>query len=294
MIISDEDLLLELDKRFKECKNMLNEQKQLSRELVLANQKLMESEAMKTHFISSITNEIINPFSSILGLSRNILLVNKEDWEKARNMARLIHSEAFSLDFQFRNIFAAANIEAGELLPECSKINIEELINDVADSFRHEAEKKNIHIIIENHFPSVTFKTDSDKLKLITANLLSNAIKYNTNNGSLIIKLQLSANDLVLSIRDTGIGINNQHKELIFDRFKRIDEQINSINRGHGLGLSIVKSLVELLSGSIEVKSESGMGSEFIIRIPESDCCNSLYSINDENDLNILCNNEIF
>jgi signal transduction histidine kinase len=294
MIISDEDLLLELDKRFKECKNMLNEQKELSGELVLANQKLMESEAMKTHFISSITNEIINPFSSILGLSRNILLVKNEDWEKARNMARLIHSEAFSLDFQFRNIFAAANIEAGELFLECAKVNLAELMNNVVDSFRHEADKKNIHISVENNLPSVSFTTDNDKLKLIISNLLSNAIKYNINNGTLIIKLQLSANDLVLSIRDTGIGINSHHKDLIFDRFKRIDDQINSVNRGHGLGLSIVKSLVELLSGSIEVHSESGLGSEFIIVIPESDNCNSLYSITDENDLNNISNNEIF
>jgi signal transduction histidine kinase len=294
MIISDEDLLLELDKRFKTCKNMLNEQEELSKELVLTNKKLMESEALKTHFISSITNEIINPFASVLGLSRSILLVKKDDWEKAKNMARLIHAEAFSLDFQFRNIFAAANIEAGELFLESSKISISELGNSVVDSFRHEAEKKNIQIELDFNLSDPSFISDNDKLKLIFSNLLSNSIKYNCENGKISIKLESAADFLVFTIRDTGIGISEQNKELIFDRFKRIDDQINSINRGHGLGLSIVKSLVELLGGTIQIQSDSLTGSEFIITIPESESATSIYNFTDENDLSNTGNNEIF
>lgn len=294
MIISDEELLLELDKRFKTCKIMLSEQEELSKELVLTNKKLMESEALKTHFISSITNEIINPFSSVLGLARSILMVRKEDWEKAKNMARLIHAEAFSLDFQFRNIFAAANIEAGELFLESSKISITELGNTVVDSFRHEAEKKNIQIIQDYEISDASFITDSDKLKLIFSNLLSNSIKYNCDNGRIIIKLESATGFLKLTISDTGIGISEKNKEIIFDRFKRIDDQINSINRGHGLGLSIVKSLVELLGGSIQIRSESGTGSEFIITIPESESSTSIYNISDVSDLSQISNNEIF
>jgi signal transduction histidine kinase len=294
MIISDEDLLLELDKRFKACKNMLSEQEELSKELVLTNKKLMESEALKTHFISSITNEIINPFSSVLGLSRSILMVKENDWEKARNMARLIHAEAFSLDFQFRNIFAAANIEAGELFLESSKISIAELGNSVVDSFRHEAEKKNIQIELDFDLSDPFFVTDSDKLKLIFSNLLSNSIKYNCDNGKISIRLESSANILVFTISDTGIGISEQNKELIFDRFKRIDDHINSINRGHGLGLSIVKSLVELLGGTIQIDSDSQTGSEFIITIPESESTTSIYNFTDESDLGNTGNNEIF
>jgi signal transduction histidine kinase len=294
MIISDEELLLELDKRFKDCKNMLNKQQALSDELVLANKKLMESEALKTHFISSITNEIINPFASILGLSRNILLIKKENWDKARNMARLIHSEAFCLDFQFRNIFAAANIEAGEILLETDKINLIELIDSVVDSFRPEAEKKSILVKVENNLSNELFTTDFEKFKLIISNLISNAVKYNIEKGTVIIKLESLDNELILSVTDTGIGISSLHNEIIFDRFKRLDDEINSINRGHGLGLSIVKSLLELLDGTINVRSDPGKGSEFVLTIPESICRNSLYGISDGTDFNILNNNEIF
>lgn len=294
MIISDEELLVELDKRFKDYKDMLVKQQALSDELVLANKKLMESEALKTHFISSITNEIINPFASILGLSRNILLVKQEDREKVRNMARLLHSEAFCLDFQFRNIFAAANIEAGEISMETDNINLIELVEAIVDSFRHEAEKRSILIKVENNLPCSLFTTDYEKLRLILANLISNAVKYNIEHGIITIKLDFIDNDLTISVKDNGIGISNLHNEIIFDRFKRLNDEINSVNRGHGLGLSIVKSMLELMGGSIRVLSEAGKGSEFILTIPESESSNSLYCISDENDFNIMNNNEIF
>ena len=89
----------------------LNEE--LSNELKLVNQKLKESEAMKDHFVSNIRNEIINPFSSIIGLSKNIMQAHKEDWTRVITMVTMIHDEAFCLDLQLRNIFMAASIEAG-------------------------------------------------------------------------------------------------------------------------------------------------------------------------------------
>jgi signal transduction histidine kinase len=209
-------------------------------------------------------------------------------------MARLIHSEAFCLDFQFRNIFAAANIEAGEILLETDKINLIELIDSVVDSFRPEAEKKSILVKVENNLSNELFTTDFEKFKLIISNLISNAVKYNIEKGTVIIKLESLDNELILSVTDTGIGISSLHNEIIFDRFKRLDDEINSINRGHGLGLSIVKSLLELLDGTINVRSDPGKGSEFVLTIPESICRNSLYGISDGTDFNILNNNEIF
>jgi len=294
MTISDDELLKELDKRFKECKNTLNEQKELARQLVLANKKLVESEALKTHFISNIINEIINPFASILGLSRNILMVREGDWDKVKNMARLIHSEAFSLDFQFRNIFEAANIEAGEIFIETSAINISELIRNVMESFRHEAERKNITTEVQDRLASRTFFSDPAKISLIISNLLSNAIKYTSENGKVTISIDYSGKELILTVNDTGLGIDEESREEIFDRFKRLNDQINSINVGHGLGLSIIKSILELLNGTIEFKSEPGIGSEFLVKIPESESDTSIYNLSGDDSLGPDGNNEIF
>jgi signal transduction histidine kinase len=294
MILTDDELLHELDRRFKQCKQTLDEQKALAGELIAANKKLVESEALKSHFISSVTNEIINPFSSILGLSKSILMVKTQDWDKVKNMARLIHSEAFGLDFQLRNIFAAAKIEAGELFLESSEINLSELIASIADSFRHEADRKNIHIEIDNKLSERTFVTDPEKVKLIFSNLLSNAIKYSLHNERIDLRLEYSGNNLVGTISDNGIGINKSNREEIYDRFKRIDDQISSLNIGQGLGLSIVKSLVELFGGDIEMKSEPGLGTEFKVTIPEADRSNNLYEFSGGNDLGSIENNEIF
>jgi len=105
--LKDEELIEELRIRMKEKTDALNELKSLNEKLKIVNKKLEESEAMKTHFISNITNEIVNPFASILGLSKNILSVNKENWKKVFSMVAMIHTEAFSLDFQLKNVFAS-------------------------------------------------------------------------------------------------------------------------------------------------------------------------------------------
>jgi len=102
---TDQELIDELQKRFEENAKTIQELKDLTEELKIVNKKLEESEALKSHFISNITNEIINPFTSILGLSRNILAVKKENWKKVISMVALIHSEAFNLDFSFEIYF---------------------------------------------------------------------------------------------------------------------------------------------------------------------------------------------
>jgi signal transduction histidine kinase len=277
-----------------EYRNLLVEQKQLTGELVSTNRKLVESETLKSHFISNITNEIINPFSSILGLSRSILMVKDKDWNKVINMARMIHSEAFGLDFQLRNIFAAASIEAGDLFIEASEVNLSDLINNICETFRNEADRKNIQIETNLNHSVMIFISDEEKLRLIIANLLSNAIKYSLHNERIILVSEFSGKDLVITLKDNGIGICKSDRDEIFDRFKRIDDQISSLNIGQGLGLSIVKSLVELLGGSIQVKSEVNIGTEFIVSVPQSERNTSVYDISGGTDLLTGSNNEVF
>ena len=144
--LSDEELINELTKRFEENRTALQELKDLNEELRVVNKKLEESESLKSHFISNITNEIVNPFTSIIGLSRTILDVDKENWKKVISMVALIHSEAFHLDFQLRNIFVAAKIEAGEINPEFVNADLRNLLDGVVGNFKHEAKKKRCRI----------------------------------------------------------------------------------------------------------------------------------------------------
>lgn len=253
----------------------LKEIKILNEKLKNVNRKLEESEALKSHFISNITNEIVNPFASILGLSTSILSVKKENWQKVFSMVALIHNEAFSLDFQLKNVFAAAKIEAGEVSPEIGKVDIQNLVKSVTESFSIEAQKKRVSFELIFDFPKgkellFYFKTDPEKLKLILSNLLTNAVKFSFDGGLVTIKIAYEIQELFISIHNKGVDIPDDYQQLIFDRFERIDPTITSINRGHGLGLSIIKSLLDLLGGDINFQSDKERGTTFIVNIPEA------------------------
>ncbi len=274
--LTDEELLEELRKRIKSNNTSLQELKELNKELQIVNKKLEESESLKSHFISNITNEIINPFTSIIGLARHILSVNKEDWKTVISMVALIHSEAFTLDFQLRNIFVAAKIEAGEISPEILNVDIKTMVNNLLESFRLEAKKKKLTLDLDIKIDLletgdvVYFKTDPEKLKLVLSNLLSNAIKFSFEGQKINIKIWKVNDSLNISVQDFGTGITEENQKKIFDRFKRLDSGINSLNRGHGLGLSINKAILDLFNGTIDIFSKLGEGSIFTISIPES------------------------
>ncbi|HEX2920470.1 MAG TPA: HAMP domain-containing sensor histidine kinase [Bacteroidales bacterium] len=261
--LTDGELIEELHQRMAEKSRALDE-------LKILNRRLHESEKLKSHFISNITNEIVNPFASILGLSKNILSVDKENWKKVFSMVAMIHSEAFSLDFQLKNIFAAASIEAGEMVPEIGQADIRKIVKNVTESFRIEATKKKV--VIETVFNEgdklSCFKSDPEKLTLILSNLINNAVKFSFEKNRVLVTAGINSEMLEVSVLNKGAQISDEYRSFIFDRFKRIDSEITSINRGHGLGLSIIKSLLDLLEGEIQFQSEDD-GTIFTFKVPE-------------------------
>lgn len=293
-LITDEILLDELSKRIEKYKSGLENLDNLNKQLIEVNKKLSESESLKSHFISNITNEIINPFASVLGLSKSIM--NCDDPQKTQRMAQLIYREAFNLDFQFKNIFAAAEIEAGESVLKVSVVNIEELIKNLIDMYSHELNIKRIVPRIVNLTPDqaqVLFKTDSEKLNVILANLICNAINFNLPDKEIVISYQRTAeNTLKIAVKDNGLGISKENQKKIFDRFHRLDSGINSINRGHGLGLSINKAYTDMLGGTLDVKSVENQGAQFTVEIPEIEMVSADYS-DDGNDV-FFGDDEIF
>jgi signal transduction histidine kinase len=149
------------------------------------------------------------------------------------------------------------------------------IIESVIESFKIEARRNKVQVIFDHSFPldksdTFLFKTDPEKLKLILANLLSNAVNFSFEGGQIDIKGEVTGNNLVVCVQDHGIGISKENQRIIFDRFKRLDSGINSLNRGHGLGLSVNKAVIEMLNGTIKIESELGKGACFTITIPES------------------------
>lgn len=278
--ISDDEIIRELQQRFTEEKNYIKEIDNLNVELKNINKKLEESEALKSHFISNVANEIINPFTSIIGLSKAILSVDKENWKKVVSMIALIHSEAFNLDFQLRNIFMAAKIEAGEASPEVFNVDVNNIIEDVIESFRIRLKKKGLTINyrFDGDKDKHIFKTDPEKIKFIISNLVSNAVKFSFEDGVIDIIADRNNQILNIDVVDHGIGLSEKSKRYIFDRFSRVNSEINSNTPGHGLGLSITKAIVDMLNGKITITSQIGKGSRFSLCFTEMDLPSSGYA----------------
>ncbi len=273
--LTDEELINELKARFDENKDSLDRLNEMNDRLKELNQKLELSESVKSHFLSNIKNEINNPLASILGLSRNLIILKELDLNKVTSTADLIHSEAFSLDFQLRNIFSAAEIEAGEAYPQPANVEVHSVVKSVIKSFEHRLNKKKIVISYETELSATTddeffFVTDSNSLRLIISNLISNAIEFSDLEKEVHVKSWITEDQLFISISDFGIGIEEEKQKIIFDRFEQLDKGTTKSHLGHGLGLSVVRGLLDILAGDVNVKSDLSKGSTFTINIPSS------------------------
>jgi len=285
-IISDNELISELKERFEKNEKLFREQLELMTQLKSVNQKLVVSEELKSNFLSNIRNEINNPVASILELSKNILEGNMSA-EVIKKFAALIYSETFSLDFQLRNIFASAEIEAGEASVSTVSVNVSSLLENALFSFKHQIEKKSINLYVTSSIQNdQTFYSDPEKLHLIISNLLANAIQYSEVGGSVEVKFEIENGELFFSILDYGRGISDSEREIIFDRFRQIEEGSTKTYGGHGLGLCITKALLDLIDGEIMLESEKNKGSIFSICVKEAESSQSEQDIfsSDGND----------
>jgi signal transduction histidine kinase len=265
--MSDNELLEELKRRRPTMFDDISRVEKLENTISELNKKLRESESLKTNFISSVSNEIVNPFASILALCTEIVLLNNKDWEKIKMLISMIYTESFFLNFQFKNIFAAAEIEAGEITLELKDVKSTKFVESIFTFFESETTKRNISIQKER-FDDFTFKTDPSKLNIILLNLVGNAIKFSHNNKHVTVKLYQEDNHFVFSIKNEGTSISEDEKKTMFNRFSRNNTKIGSIYRGNGLGLSVVNAMLELLGGALSFESKLSIGTTFVIRIP--------------------------
>jgi signal transduction histidine kinase len=272
MEMSDDVLLEELKKRFYDTRKALHDMMVMNEKIERLNIKLAESERLKSNFLSNIRNEINNPLTSILGMARE-LAGPLEDEQRRLLMARMVYHEAFELDFQLRNIFTAAELEAGEAVISPARMEIESFIRRAVNSFSHKAAEKHLTVTVACRPEAdgkLLFTTDSEKLHLVIVNLLANAIEYNKDGKTVKIEARRESGFLHISVADEGKGIPGQELRRLFERFRQLDQGSSKKHKGHGLGLSITKALVELLGGKISAAEAAGGGALFQVVIPES------------------------
>ncbi|WP_277058498.1 sensor histidine kinase [Trichlorobacter lovleyi] len=268
--LSDEQLVEELKFRLDQSRKSLHDLSVVNRKLVEMNHKLEESEALKSNFLSNIRNEINNPLNSIIGLASQLAAMVKRP--EVSELVTMIFSEAFHLDFQLRNIFIAAELEAGEATPTIEHVDVTSVVLGVLDNFRTHAADKQVSVrfsVAGAEADNVLyFPTDSQKLQVIVANLVANAIEFSGPGSEVVVQLDQTEEGLMIQVRDQGVGIAEADLKRIFGRFVQLDSGPTRAHLGHGLGLSVVKSLLDLLQGDIQVSSTPEVGSLFSVTLP--------------------------
>ncbi|MCK5237089.1 MAG: HAMP domain-containing histidine kinase [Deltaproteobacteria bacterium] len=264
---SDEELLKAVGEKLHEKDSTFEKLKESYSELEMAHKRIYESEKSKSHFLSNLRNELNNPMAAILALSQEMVDIDLKDIEKYKKVAHLMSNEALNLDFQLRNLLCAAELESGDVQMEIVKVNVNTLVDDAFRNLVYMVENKSIKISkdIEDE---LWVHSDPDKLAIVISNLISNGVVFNEEGGTLEVKATLERDELVLTVKDVGIGISDANKEKIFDRFFQLDQGSTKKFMGLGLGLSIVKAICDLLDGAVTVKSKPGSGSEFTFKMP--------------------------
>lgn len=225
-----------------------------TRKLVTANKKLKEMDKLKSNFFANISHEIRTPLTLILSPIESLI---QGDFGKNINKQFFINIQknAVRLLKLINNLLDFSKIEAGKMVLKISRIDVVKFLNNYISTVQSTAESRNISIRFSNRVKEFFIHADIEKLDRIIMNLLSNALKFTEKGGAITITLSEENGFCSILVKDTGIGIPMDKQEIIFDRFAQADSSSTRKYEGTGLGLSLVKELVEMHSGSVEVKS---------------------------------------
>ncbi len=221
--------------------------------------RLRELDQFKTRLYNNITHEFRTPLTVIRGMNNHIQGFQKERDLIQRNTDSLLRLVNQMLDL--------SKLDAGNLRLRNTKGNMIAYIKYLADSFHSLALDKNITLETQYATPEVIMDFDEEKMQYVFYNLLSNAIKFTPAGGNVALRVNTSGGKLVIEVKDTGKGIPEAAIPHIFDRFYQVPDQSGE-GGGTGIGLALTKELIEMIGGSIQVKSESGKGSTFTVLIP--------------------------
>lgn len=233
-----------------------------------ARDEAEEANRAKDFFLAFVSHELRSPLNAILGWTK-ILLTKEVDDETRKNALETIERSARSQAKLINDLVDSARVASGKLRLEFRQINLYEIVDNVCNSQKPAADNKNIKLDMKADKTEIQIFGDSIRLQQVFSNLLSNAIKFTPENGVIQIGIQTDEAKAEVTIKDNGQGISPEALPRIFSQFSQGDEKISRDTSGLGLGLSIVKTLVEKHGGIVKAESEGiGKGSTFTVVLP--------------------------
>ncbi len=238
---------------------------QLATDFTLMARSLQKLDEMRQEFVSNVSHEIQSPLTSIQGFSKAIRSqeMTKED---ADHYLEIIEKESERLSSLSKQLLMLSSLDKEVKAIHKTTYRLDEQIREIVLLTEWQWKQKKIEFHLD--LPMIDIEADQQLLHQVWLNLITNSIKFTAQEGTISIDMMID-NDFVVTIQDTGVGMNAEVLPHIFDRFYKGDPARNRMNSGSGLGLSVVKKIIDLHEGSIEVSSEPGKGTIFTIRLPK-------------------------
>lgn len=247
----------------------ISEKKKIENDLIEAKLKAEEMNRLKTNFLANMSHEFRTPLNGIMGLAA-ILADDYEDKSKAKMSNEIIDSGKRLLN-TLDSILEYAQLEVTKNEFEFKKISLNEIAVKAMSELEMLNQQKKVPIIFKETAQQIYVLGIEKYLRIIVYNLLENAVKF-TDEGEIIFEISTVYEDdknmALIKVSDTGIGIQKEHHQMIFQEFRQVSEGYGRSYEGAGLGLSLVKKLVQILNGSVSLQSNYGIGSTFRVRIP--------------------------
>ncbi len=231
--------------------------------------QLVESERMKDEFLSIISHEFKTPITVILSIIQAMELICKDEMsDKLKSYIKQIRQNSFRQLRLVNNLLDVTRANAGKIVLNIKNHNLVLHTRLIIDSVQEFARQKGINLIYKAQKDVIITGIDDEKYERILLNLLSNAIKFTPKGKSVTVDLAVKEERICLSVIDEGIGIPDRMKDIIFERFGQVDSSLSRQAEGSGIGLSLVKMLVEMMNGKVSLSSTEGRGSIFTVLIP--------------------------
>jgi two-component system sensor histidine kinase BaeS len=239
----------------------------MASDLAARQEQLVEADRARRQLLADVSHELMTPLTAIRGYAETLGLPQfLPPSKEGQRAVKVIHEEGERIERLVKDLLDLARFEAGGMSLALENVDVDEIFERVSERHAQAAQDKGVTIVVEPHEDDIRLVGDPHRLEQAAQNLASNALRHTPPGGTIRLGASRDSGKVKLTVADNGVGIPPQHLPHVFDRFYKADQSRSQA--GSGLGLSIVKAIIDRHGGTVSVRSEQGAGTVFTILLP--------------------------